>query len=156
MRKYHIDESLDDPYDPSYTIKMFERLEFYDQLSVRLYIWDLPGKPDYDHVTNQYLTNADAAIIMYDTTNPKAYSDTERILNKIMRLKSKDDFCCILFGNKNDLQHKRSVGIGKMMKLAQKYDIELQEGSIKEDFNIDKMFYSLTAQCIDELYEIEE
>ena len=43
-----------------------------------------------------------------------------------------------------------------MMKLSMKHRIPHFEGNLKNEMNIDKMFYELAKQCVDELFEIEE
>ena len=146
MRKLHSGKGLPETPKPSVGIKQFDRLEFYEDFSVRLYIWDLPGREKLKAITSQYIKTADAVLIMYDVTNPKAYLRTEKLIQNVLRLKAGDDYCCVLFGNKIDKQDQRSVSTDKMMKLSLKYDVPLIEGSIKDEMNLDKMFYTLTKQ----------
>ena len=147
---------LPEQADDAFGVKSFDRLEFYDEFSVRLFICDLPGREKLRPMTQSYISNADAVIIMYDITNPNAYKQTDKIIRDMQRLKGEEEYWWVLFGNKIDMQNQRAVGADKMMKLSFKYGIPLYEGSLRQELSLDKMFYSLTKQWVDELFEIED
>ena len=146
LRALHNLEQTDKEQTSSVEVKLFDRLEFYDEFSVRMYIWDLPGNEKLSTYTSPYISNADAVVIMYDTTSKLAYSHTERLIKSVQKLKSGQDYCLYLFGNKNDLLMKRLTGTDKMMKLSMKYGIPLYEGSLRNEMNLDKMFYELAKE----------
>ena len=62
----------------------------------------------------------------------------------------------LLFGNKIDLLHQRRVGTDRMVQLSQKYNLQIIEGSVINELNSDKMFYWLTAQWMETLFDFED
>ena len=43
-----------------------------------------------------------------------------------------------------------------MVQLSQKYNFHIIEGSVLNELNLDKMFYCLTAQWMETLYDFED
>ena len=96
IRELHSGKNMDYAPNPSVEINMFDRLEFYEEFSVRLSIWDIPGRRILRPIAQQYIKTADAVIIMYDATNPKAYDQTEDLIKNVIKIKQQDDYWCML------------------------------------------------------------
>ena len=94
LRELHTGKEISLVSKPSVDINMFDRLEFYEEFSVRLNIWDIPGRRILRPVTQQYIKTSDAVIIMYDTTNKNAYEYTEDLIKSVIRIKQQDDYWC--------------------------------------------------------------
>ena len=83
LRNLHIGTPIQEEIESSVGVQLFDRLEFYDEFSVRMNIWDIPGNEKLFPFTSTYIQSADAVVIMYDVTNKHAYSQTEKLIKNV-------------------------------------------------------------------------
>ena len=116
-----------------------------------LRIWDTSGQERFSKIVNAYYKNLCAAVLMFDLTNYNSFQSIERwhhnLFEKIDEA-SRAYFPIILVGNKSDLVSKRQVSKDKCFELANKFGCIYIECSVKENFNIDKIFSDLIEEIV--------
>ncbi len=107
-------------------------------------IWDTAGQELYRTLTPQYFKDISGCVIMYDITDKDTFEDgVEFYLNKLKEEYGDNIPCCILVGNKLDLEEKRQVSQERAVEYAQKYKIIFTEASAKMNKNVTKVFKDL-------------
>jgi GTP-binding nuclear protein Ran len=105
----------------------------------RFEIWDTAGQEKYTGVTTNYYKNADAAIIMFDTTSLVSYKNVAKWYNDIREVSP--NIPIVLVGNKCDVKDRKvkahRITFHRMHNLAY-FDI-----SAKSNYNFDKPFLKL-------------
>ena len=94
-------------------------IEFYTKIfnicdnTVRLNIWDIKGYNSFDKMTNSYLREPNAFIIVFDITNKNSFYNIAMWLDRIKinntHIKNYDYYPILLVGNKRDLHKERQV-----------------------------------------------
>ena len=84
----------------------------YDN-TVRINIFDIKGYSSYDIITDSYLREPNAFIIVFDITNKNSFYNIERWLERIKinntHIKNYDYYPILLVGNKRDLHKERQI-----------------------------------------------
>mgnify|MGYP006076325553 CR=1 FL=1 len=116
-----------------------------------LRLWDTSGQERFSNIVNAYYKNLCAAVLMFDLTNSNSCQSIEKwhhnLFEKIEE-SSRSYFPIILVGNKSDLVSKRQVSKDKCFELANKLGCIYIECSVKENFNIDKIFSDLIEELV--------
>ena len=93
--------------------------EFYTKIfnlydnTIRLNICDIKGYNSFDKLTNSYLRDQNAFIIVFDITNRTSFYNIECWLDRIKinntHIKNYDYYPILLIGNKRDLHKERQI-----------------------------------------------
>ena len=89
--------------------------------SVVLQIWDTAGQERFHHGTlgAAFYRGSDAAILVYDVTNPNTFLQVERWRSELLeRIDSPDSFPCVVFGNKTDAPRGEEAALDRPAVLA--------------------------------------
>ena len=107
--------------------------------TTRFQIWDTAGQEKYTGVTTNYYKNADAAIIMFDTTSLVSYKNVSKWYNDIREVSP--NIPIVLVGNKCDAKDRKvkahHITFHRMRNLAY-FDI-----SAKSNYNFEKPFLKM-------------
>ncbi|KAJ1652275.1 hypothetical protein IWQ61_007348, partial [Dispira simplex] len=104
-----------------------------------------------------YYRGATAAILVYDITSAKSFSEIDSWIKELRRTTS-DDIILQIVGNKCDLDHLREVSTEQADDYGKKQlgpDHTLFEVSAKDDQGVDDMFTHVTRRILDKAQEIE-
>ena len=122
---------------------------------VRFVIWDLAGQAQFKRVRQSYLSNAEAAILVYDVTNRSSFENIDK--NWYVEVKkASPNIALILVGNKIDLESEREVTHEEGEELAQKLALTYIETSAKTGENINDAFKMLALQIIRKFIETQD
>lgn len=67
---------------------------------------------------------------------------------QIVRVNSgREDFPCILVGNKADLEDKRAVNVDLVIRWSELWNVDYVETSAKTKSNVDKVMYLQRIKC---------
>lgn len=82
-----------------------ESIKHYDH--VKCYFWDTSGSPRYQSLSHTYYSNISAAIVVFDLSNEKTYTDLYSYIHRIIQ----KNICThkhpiLVIGNKFDKQRK--------------------------------------------------
>lgn len=110
-----------------------------DDKKFKLQIWDTTGQEQFKPILKFYIGESNGIIIMYDITNPNSFNNIKSWLKYIEYEKS-PYIPVIIVGNKIDITAERKVTYEEAIELANEFDIEFIEISVKENKNVDKIF----------------
>lgn len=119
--------------------------------TIKVQIWDTAGQEAFQAITRTYYKGAIGALLVYDITSKQSFEHVTKWLNEVKTNGSKD-ICCILIGNKKDLEEKREVTFKEGEDLARKNGLLFLETSAKTAENVQEAF-SMTATKILEQIE---
>jgi len=95
------------------------KVEFYTKIfnlnenTIRLNIWDTKGYNAFDNITNTYLREPNAFIILFDITNRNSFNNIKSWVERLnfynYNLKNYDYYPILLVGNKRDLETDRKI-----------------------------------------------
>ncbi|SCV00208.1 LANO_0F05754g1_1 [Lachancea nothofagi CBS 11611] len=123
------------------------KLEKHQDVTIKFEIWDTAGQERYKSLAPMYYRNANAALIVYDVTQPgslvKAQSWVEELKHKV----GDQDLVICLVGNKLDLceadSSVRQVEIDDAQTYAQEQHLLFHEVSAKTGAGIAKIFQEM-------------
>jgi len=136
-----------DIFDPSEKLSIgvdfyVKTIEFNGK-TIKLQIWDVGGEERFRFLLSTYCLGANAAMIVYDITNPKTLDQITE-WTKIVREKA-SDIPIMLIGNNLDLEKFREFRREEGIDIAKKYNLSsYSEISTKTGRNVEKSFETLT------------
>jgi Ras-related protein Rab-1A len=117
---------------------------------VKLHIWDTAGQERFAQVTAHYYRGADAAVLVYDTTDKRSFENVVHWVDAIESANGYDhDVLKLLVGNKCDLWRLRAVSTQQGEELARKLEAPLVETSAKDSTNVDLAFLNLARRLVE-------
>ena len=114
---------------------------------IKMQIWDTAGQERFRSVTRSYYRGAFGALVVYDVTKKTTFEHVENWLSDARTL-AHDDVCCILCGNKCDLEEPREVPLLEGTRLAQENQAMFLETSALTGENIDEVFYKCARSIL--------
>ncbi|SCU98319.1 LADA_0H12156g1_1 [Lachancea dasiensis] len=123
------------------------KLGKHDDVTIKFEIWDTAGQERYKSLAPMYYRNANAALIVYDVTQPgsllKAQSWVEELKHKV----GDQDLVICLVGNKLDLcaedPNARQVDIDDAQAYAQEKHLLFHEVSAKTGVGVAQIFQEM-------------
>ena len=118
--------------------------------NVKIQIWDTAGQEAFQAITRTYYKGAIGALLVYDITRHETFEHINKWLNEIKANGSKD-ICCILIGNKKDLEEQRQVRYEEGKDLAEKNNLLFLETSAKTAENVQECFTISAERILDQI-----
>lgn len=142
----HVEKKFDESYKMTIGTDISAKLLEINGQNIYLLIWDIGGQQKYKILRESYLKGAFGAIIVYDCTNKRTYTNVTEWNNECEKFCG--DIPKVLVGNKIDLINKKIISDKAGIKLAEEIGAEFFETSAKTGKNIDKIFESLIKSII--------
>lgn len=119
----------------------YDRLTFTDdeENEHEIILWDTSGQDKFNFLLNSYFDTVNSAIIMYDVTNRRSYSQACKWIDEFRYRKKNDNIPIIVLANKIDSKEK-IFDIKDLEKIKKDYDVNVLEISIKENTNLENLF----------------
>ena len=118
------------------------------QRKVKLVIYDTSGQERYKSIVSNYYKNTHGIIFVYDITKKKSLDLIEYWLNQAKEHSDIDLRCCMLFGNKTDLEAQRNISYDEGESFANKYQLGFMEGSALKGENIKECFHHIAKKIL--------
>jgi small GTP-binding protein len=115
------------------------KTEDIDGKKFRIQIWDTAGQENFRSIVKGYYQNSACAIVTYDITSRKSFSNVKSWIEECKNLSSKN-VLIVLVGNKTDLSNQREVETDEGRELADQNGILFFETSAKTGENVDEVF----------------
>lgn len=125
------------------------------ETSVRFVIWDLGGQPQFKRVRKEYISMAEAGIIVFDVTNRKSFDEVKAWHEEIL-VQADEDLRLVLVGNKIDLEAERVVSRQEGLELANKLGVPYVETSAKTGENVNEAFRVLALHLVQRFLKTSE
>jgi small GTP-binding protein len=128
-------------YDPTIEDQYTKTFEL-DGRAVKLEILDTAGQPEFSHLTDYYLQQREAFILVYSIADKDSYQIVEEYLNKVKTVID-NNAPVVIVGNKKDLESERMVSGPPENLLADFKYSAFFETSAKFNENVNEAFYEL-------------
>ena len=126
-------------YIPTIGLDFKVRQLMYGEKKIKLQIWDTAGQERFRTLTKGYYRNADAAILVYDVTNPQSFVNVGEWIRELQS--RADPLSVIIVGNKID--EIKMVQTKELSEFAEKYNFRWYETSAKMNIGIEMLFQEL-------------
>ena len=113
-----------------------------------LQIWDTAGQDRFRSLSQSYIRNGDAIILVYDITSDDTFQHVTTWMDAIHNM-AKQDVPIILVGNKTDMENERRITTEEGQKLAEKYKLLFKEVSAMTGDGVADVFTMLTIALFD-------
>ena len=131
---------------------------------LKLEIWDTAGQERYRSVTKMFYKDANAAILVYDITNPFSFEELQKYWILQVKESSPEDIILAVVANKSDLIENERVDEGEARKFAKDLNALFAQTSAKKTSGINDLFIEISkkytgsdsATIIEENDEVEE
>ncbi|MHA2362592.1 MAG: Rab family GTPase [Candidatus Hodarchaeales archaeon] len=141
------------------SIKMQKVIFDNKEYSIKFYIWDLAGQPNYSIIRPHYYQGGHAALLVYDITNRSTFDSLNNWINEIKKSNTFFPIPMILVANKIDLKDQvdDSISSSEGKNLATtltlkhdltNYNISFIETSAKTGENVEFTFEELGKQLV--------
>ncbi|KAM7352689.1 RAS oncogene family member Rab30 isoform 2-T2 [Cochliomyia hominivorax] len=115
---------------------------------IKLQIWDTAGQERFRSITQSYYRSAHALILVYDISCQPTFDCLPDWLREIQEY-ANSKVLKILVGNKTDRDDREiPTPIGE--EFAKQHDMYFLETSAKEAENVERLFYEIAAELIDQ------
>ncbi|CDO93496.1 unnamed protein product [Kluyveromyces dobzhanskii CBS 2104] len=125
----------------SQTIKLSEQ---YDEQVLKFEIWDTAGQERYKSLAPMYYRNANAALVVYDVTEPGSLPKAKLWVDELKEKVSDDKLIICLVGNKLDLAAEKEssslVDESEAREFAKDNNLLFHQVSAKTGENVIKVF----------------
>jgi len=116
-----------------------------DDTTVKFEIWDTAGQERYHSLAPMYYRGAQAAIVVYDITNPDTFERAKNWVKELQR-QARADIVIALAGNKSDLASRRMVEYDEASNYAEENSLLFMETSAKNANNVNEIFLEIARK----------
>lgn len=139
------DKRFQPVHDLTIGVEFGARMVNLDDKLVKLQIWDTAGQESFRSITRSYYRGSAGALLVYDITRRDTFQHLSRWLEEA-RQHAQDNMVIMLIGNKNDLEHRRTVSKEEGMEFAKNNGLIFMETSAKTAYNVETAFINTTAE----------
>ncbi|KAH8401167.1 hypothetical protein KR009_003521 [Drosophila setifemur] len=126
---------------PTIAVSFFTCNIILDEVKIKLQIWDTAGQERYRAVAPMYYRNANAAILVFDLTQYKTFTEIKSWIHELHR-NVQDPMIFTLVGNKMDMQAQRAVSRDEAFVFATSIGATYFETSTETDQGLEQVFLS--------------
>ena len=141
------DTTIEDQYKVSVVI---------DGLNILLEILDTAGQDDYQSMIETWINFGSGFLLVYSIDDVESFIEVKKKYEKLISIKGKEPFSCILVGNKCDLgPDVRRVSYQEAEAFAKSKDIPFLEASALTKINVKESFALVTHNLLEKTQKKE-
>lgn len=125
----------------------------YGERTVRFNVWDTAGQEQYKFLMKLYYRDANAAILVYDITDPESYARIQDWYKELTEYGPRD-IILIIAGNKEDLIGKEAVSIHIVQEYADLIGASFVKTSAKTNCGVEKLFNNIAKRFYPDLTSV--
>ena len=146
IRKYSLNQ-FEDNYKMTVGADFNVKLVKFDDLGeVTITIWDFGGQEKFDEIRKYYYYGTQAAIIVFDITNPQSFQNIKKWKEDLFKETKEVPF--LILANKTDLKDNAKVSKEMIDSLSNEYQVKVFETSAKTGNNIENVFREIAKNCL--------
>jgi small GTP-binding protein len=148
-----VNNKFSDSNIPTISTDVFRVQDTFNGIKARVKFWDTAGQERFQALTASFYHNADAVILVYDTTNRESFQKISFWLSQV-KINCRKPVRLMLIGNKNDLVSDRQIALEEAKSFAKHNDMMFFEASAKtnEAECVNVAFRSLIEETSKVLY----
>ena len=117
---------------------------------IKLVIWDTAGEERFKAIAKNSYKGSDGILLMYAVNKKNSFKAIKDWLNSLRENTDINKLAILVIGNKNDLpQNEREVNEEMINTLKEKENVEIIEGSAKENKNVNEAFILLIDKMLE-------
>ena len=121
-----------------------------DDFQCQFEILDTAGQDDYQSMLETWINSGSGFLLVYSIDDIESFNEIKIKLNKIIKLKEKDIFSCIIVGNKCDLdENRRKVPKNMAEEYAKSKNVAFVEASALKTINVKEAFIKVAYDLMD-------
>ena len=133
------DTTIEDQYKTTINI---------DGYQVKLEILDTAGQDDYQSMQETWINYGAGFLLIYSIDDMESFNEVKKKLDKVILIKSKDIYSCIIVGNKCDLgDNVRKVPKSMAEEFAKSKNVPFLEASALSTINVREAFMKVRASA---------
>ena len=135
------DTTIEDQYKTTINI---------DGYQVKLEILDTAGQDDYQSMQETWINYGAGFLLIYSIDDMESFNEVKKKLDKVILIKSKDIYSCIIVGNKCDLgDNVRKVPKSMAEEFANSEGIPFLEASALSTINVREAFMKVAHDLME-------
>lgn len=139
------DTTIEDQYKISMSI---------DGYNCQIEILDTAGQDDYQSMLETWINHGSGFLIVYSIDDVESYNEAKKKYEKVVAIKGKEVYSCILVGNKCDLgDNVRKIPKSEAEEFAKSKGIPFLEASALNKINVKESFVKLAHDLLEKTQE---
>ena len=135
------DTTIEDQYKTTINI---------DGYQVKLEILDTAGQDDYQSMQETWINYGAGFLLIYSIDDMESFNEVKKKLDKVILIKSKDIYSCIIVGNKCDLgDNVRKVPKSMAEEFAKSKNVPFLEASALSTINVREAFMKVAHDLME-------
>ena len=135
------DTTIEDQYKTTLNI---------DGYQVKLEILDTAGQDDYQSMQETWINYGAGFLLIYSIDDMESFNEVKKKLDKVILIKSKDIYSCIIVGNKCDLgDNVRKVPKSMAEEFAKSKNVPFLEASALSTINVREAFMKVAHDLME-------
>ena len=119
---------------------------------VRLEILDTAGQDDYQSMLETWINSGAGFLLVYSIDDMESFTEVQKKYEKLVSLKGKDIYSCIIVGNKCDLdENRRKVPKNMAEEFAKSKNIPFLEASALNTINVKEAFIKVAYDLMEKI-----
>ena len=116
---------------------------------IKLTLWDTAGQEKFKSLTRMYFQDAEAALIVYDTTFRESFDSAKNWINDLKANANIPDILIAVVGNKCDMAEDMKVSIEDARRLGEDAKAEIvKETSAKDNNGVQDLFQDVARRLL--------
>ena len=121
-----------------------------DGYQVKLEILDTAGQDDYQSMQETWINYGAGFLLIYSIDDMESFNEVKKKLDKVILIKSKDIYSCIIVGNKCDLgDNVRKVPKSMAEEFAKSKNVPFLEASALSTINVREAFMKVAHDLME-------
>jgi small GTP-binding protein len=145
----YINNNFKDKYHCTIGVDFLMKKIYFEDILVKLQIWDTAGMEKYKQITSSYYRGAQGCIVVFDLTNIESFYSLQKWIDDYCQI-SKNQNNIYIVGNKCDLNDNFQVSNEDVIKFCKNNNgFKYVQTSAKTGENVQKIFEDISKELID-------
>jgi small GTP-binding protein len=146
----YINNNFKDKYHCTIGVDFLMKQIYFDDILVKLQIWDTAGMEKYKQITSSYYRGAQSCIVVFDLTNIESFYSLQKWIDDYCQISKNQKNNIYIVGNKCDLIDFIKISDEEIEKFCENNNgFKFVKTSAKTGENVQKIFEDISKDLID-------